>query len=31
MKEKSLETTDRRLLRGLYVKNLNDFDEELED
>jgi hypothetical protein len=22
---------DRRLLRGLYVKNLKDFDEELED
>lgn len=31
MKEKSLETIDRRLLRGLYVKNLKDFDEELED
>ena len=31
MKGKSLETIDRRLLRGLYVKNLNDFDEELED
>ena len=31
MKENNLETTDRRLLRGLYLKNLKDFDEELED
>lgn len=23
--------TDRRLLRGVYLKKLNDFDEEMED
>jgi hypothetical protein len=26
-----LDTTDRRLLRGIYIKKLKDFDEELED
>ena len=31
LKEKNLETVDRRLLRGLYFKNLKAFDEELED
>jgi hypothetical protein len=31
LKEKNLETVDRRLLRGLYLKNLKAFDEELED
>ena len=26
-----LEKNDRKLLRGLYLKNLNDFDEQMED
>ena len=31
LKGRNLETTDRRLLRGLYLKSLKDFDEQLED
>ena len=31
LKGKNLDTTDKRLLKGLYIKNQKDFDEELED
>jgi hypothetical protein len=29
--EGELGETDRRLLRGVYVKKLKDFDEQMED
>ena len=30
-KNARLETFDRRLLRGLFIKNLKDFDEDYQE
>ena len=30
-KKQKLDITDRRLVRGLYLRNLNDFDEQLKN
>lgn len=30
-KNAKLETFDRRLLRGLFIKNLKDFDEDYQE
>ncbi len=29
-KKQNMDITDRRLVRGLYLRNLNDFDEQMK-